>query len=170
MAKSSSPFVQLQNVLQEYIRYLPWGDTNILCIDILSQGYPNVFRYLCDNNSQKLVGVFRTSEELEGIAKVELQLAVDPQRVRLEPTDLCERALSLLYAEILDGDKLFTLYEKSFFITLQELCDAETCGNREHDGMPKFKTCSVCKRPRYCSRKCQKKHWKLHKEWCFPKK
>lgn len=33
----------------------------------------------------------------------------------------------------------------------------------------KFKVCGKCKMTRYCSSKCQKKHWKAHKRYCAEK-
>ena len=38
------------------------------------------------------------------------------------------------------------------------------CGSKE--GTTCFKQCSNCKAVKYCSRKCQQKHWRQHKALC----
>ena len=44
--------------------------------------------------------------------------------------------------------------------TLKDLC--VVCGRNA------TKTCTRCKKARYCSRHCQKYHWKKHKAQCKP--
>ena len=40
------------------------------------------------------------------------------------------------------------------------------CENCSGPGQPSLLSCSVCKQTKYCSRKCQKSHWKNHKLHC----
>lgn len=43
----------------------------------------------------------------------------------------------------------------------------ENCTARHLEGTPKFKMCSRCKGPRYCSGECQAEHWKAgHQKAC----
>lgn len=44
------------------------------------------------------------------------------------------------------------------------------CGMDEGEPDTKFKKCSRCKLAYYCSRGCQKSHWKKHKPRCLPVK
>lgn len=40
------------------------------------------------------------------------------------------------------------------------------CDEAEEKQGRKFKACAVCKVVRYCSKECQKRHWKMHKVGC----
>ena len=40
------------------------------------------------------------------------------------------------------------------------------CANCSGPGQPSLLSCSVCKQTKYCSRTCQKSHWKKHKLHC----
>ena len=40
------------------------------------------------------------------------------------------------------------------------------CANCSGPGQPSLQSCSVCKQTKYCSRTCQKSHWKTHKLQC----
>ena len=40
------------------------------------------------------------------------------------------------------------------------------CANCSGPGQPSLLSCSVCKQTKYCSRTCQKSHWKIHKLLC----
>lgn len=44
-----------------------------------------------------------------------------------------------------------------------------TCNTRE-EKRGDYQCCARCRRVAYCSRKCQKAHWKIHKQTCVPKK
>ena len=44
--------------------------------------------------------------------------------------------------------------------------DADKCANCGGPGSPNLLVCSVCKKIKYCSRVCQKIHWKTHKALC----
>jgi len=41
------------------------------------------------------------------------------------------------------------------------------CANCSGPGQPSLLSCSVCKQTKYCSRTCQKSHWKTHKLQCL---
>jgi hypothetical protein len=43
-------------------------------------------------------------------------------------------------------------------------------GCKEFKPFADFKKCGQCQCERYCSRECQKSHWKEHKKVCEPKK
>lgn len=49
---------------------------------------------------------------------------------------------------------------------------AYSCGNPSCEAIEsadvKFETCSRCKITRYCSRECQRSHWKAHSKLCIP--
>ena len=40
------------------------------------------------------------------------------------------------------------------------------CASCQGPGNPTLQTCSSCKKAKYCSRSCQKAHWKIHKRQC----
>ena len=40
------------------------------------------------------------------------------------------------------------------------------CANCSGPGQPSLQSCSVCRQTKYCSRTCQKSHWKTHKLHC----
>ncbi|KAF9476995.1 hypothetical protein BDN70DRAFT_862417 [Pholiota conissans] len=40
------------------------------------------------------------------------------------------------------------------------------CANCGGPGKPTLSACSVCRKTQYCSRECQKAHWKVHKKIC----
>jgi hypothetical protein len=42
------------------------------------------------------------------------------------------------------------------------------CSVCRKKGKPKLLTCTVCKAVKYCSKDCQKKDWKVHKQRCNP--
>merc|ERR1711959_606879 len=44
-------------------------------------------------------------------------------------------------------------------------CSNPACENVESK-VREFRICSRCKQPSYCSRECQKEHWKYHKYDC----
>jgi hypothetical protein len=44
-------------------------------------------------------------------------------------------------------------------------CPAQ-CANCNGSGQPSLLSCGVCKQTKYCSRTCQKNHWKTHKLHC----
>ncbi|KIM36069.1 hypothetical protein M413DRAFT_31975 [Hebeloma cylindrosporum] len=46
--------------------------------------------------------------------------------------------------------------------------DVEGCAQCADRGRPVLQACSVCKSVKYCSRGCQKTHWKIHKLQCSP--
>jgi MYND finger len=47
--------------------------------------------------------------------------------------------------------------------TSQSITQCANCGG---PGQPSLLSCSVCKQTKYCSRSCQKSHWKTHKLHC----
>lgn len=63
-------------------------------------------------------------------------------------------------AEIKDKDLVKTLYTKGFVF-----CRNHECNARPSEGQ-KFLVCSGCSFTHYCSKECQKKHWKIHKPEC----
>ncbi|KAF9476993.1 hypothetical protein BDN70DRAFT_838420 [Pholiota conissans] len=44
------------------------------------------------------------------------------------------------------------------------------CANCGGSGKPTLLACSACKKTQYCSRECQKAHWKVHKKTCVAPK
>ena len=51
--------------------------------------------------------------------------------------------------------------------TAGQLVMCHMCGKYEQ-GEEKFQCCAVCRSMVYCSRECQKQHWKKHKDDCVP--
>jgi hypothetical protein len=71
-----------------------------------------------------------------------------------------------------DGDKTIKLeLEWTTQISWDEVETTEGLGSfcsgcQEPFEVEKLSKCSVCKLACYCSKKCQKKDWKMHKEFC----
>merc|ERR1712146_780329 len=59
------------------------------------------------------------------------------------------------------AEKRETEIEKDFEIT----CSNPGCDVKEH-GKSMLMKCDSCRFTRYCSRKCQKAHWKDHRKYC----
>lgn len=81
---------------------------------------------------------------------------------------------------------LFPLVEKFTFLSGTEMhywagvimrnsCRRNTAGLRQcgnchkwEDFPRQFAKCKLCKRAKYCSKKCQMESWKSHRNWCLP--
>jgi len=48
-------------------------------------------------------------------------------------------------------------------------CSNPSCQKKWTPGQPNFKSCSQCGQAKYCSKECQKAHWKQHKRACKKK-
>ena len=57
-------------------------------------------------------------------------------------------------------------YEAASLIFIKRGREMETCNNCFVSLEKKMRTCVNCNRVRYCSRKCQRKHWVAHKVMC----
>ncbi|KDQ54531.1 hypothetical protein JAAARDRAFT_209254 [Jaapia argillacea MUCL 33604] len=60
------------------------------------------------------------------------------------------------------------LFAVSYLETVGRDPDAHKCSVCRRRGKPRLKTCTACKKVRYCSTECQKKDWKAHKPKCKP--
>ncbi|OUM61436.1 hypothetical protein PIROE2DRAFT_62489 [Piromyces sp. E2] len=49
------------------------------------------------------------------------------------------------------------------------VCSNPTCQKKWVQGQPMFKSCSQCNQAKYCSKECQRTHWKQHKRACKKK-
>ena len=49
------------------------------------------------------------------------------------------------------------------------VCSNPSCQKKWVQGLPSFKSCSQCGQAKYCSKECQKAHWKQHKRSCKKK-
>jgi len=49
------------------------------------------------------------------------------------------------------------------------VCSNPTCQKKWVPGQPSFKSCSQCGQAKYCSKECQRSHWKQHKRACKKK-
>ncbi|KDQ58082.1 hypothetical protein JAAARDRAFT_129471 [Jaapia argillacea MUCL 33604] len=58
------------------------------------------------------------------------------------------------------------LFAVSYLETVGRDPDAYKCSVCRGRGKPRLKTCTACKKVRYCSTECQKKDWKTHKPKC----
>ena len=56
-----------------------------------------------------------------------------------------------------------TIVNGDMFTDIQQMCG--NCGENSHQGV-KLMSCSVCYKAHYCSKECQKFHWKIHKVTC----
>ncbi|THV01240.1 hypothetical protein K435DRAFT_718186 [Dendrothele bispora CBS 962.96] len=63
---------------------------------------------------------------------------------------------------------LTPLFAVSYLETVVRDPAARRCFVCRARGKPKIKTCTVCKKVRYCSEECQRKDWKKHKTVCKP--
>ncbi|EED80904.1 predicted protein [Postia placenta Mad-698-R] len=60
------------------------------------------------------------------------------------------------------------LFAVSYLETIGRDPDAHRCFVCRGKGKPRIRACGGCKKVRYCSAACQKKHWKIHKSQCKP--
>ena len=69
---------------------------------------------------------------------------------------------------ILNTIRIFIIPKIKSFMKICERCDMLLNEKRKekNDKKMKFYYCKGCKRALYCSRKCQKRHWHLHKHNC----
>jgi len=49
------------------------------------------------------------------------------------------------------------------------VCSNPSCQKKWVQGLPSFKSCSQCGQAKYCSKECQRAHWKQHKRSCKKK-
>jgi hypothetical protein len=61
---------------------------------------------------------------------------------------------------------LSPLFAVSYLEAIGRDPEARRCCICRGKGKPKIKTCTGCKKVRYCSEVCQKKDWKKHKKVC----
>ncbi len=77
------------------------------------------------------------------------------------PFYFVDRGKSIFSAVIIPGEGIKRIIKN--FPSLEEKFRCIACGDRFFD---KLKFCTCCRKVRYCSKKCQKGHWKEHKKVC----
>ena len=89
----------------------------------------------------------------------------DATRIAIEPLFGFPSNAAVLMKENMDAVRDSILRSRSAF---KASSSAEECAQCVGPGKPTLQACSICKKVKYCSRGCQKSHWKVHKLNCRP--
>ena len=111
---------------------------------------------LCSCGKGKDLGTFGTRSEWKEFHPEATRIALSPlfsssfQKMPPKKTDV-------------DNAKISSFLKSP---TPEESQSLTQCANCSGPGQPSLLSCSACKQTKYCSRACQKSHWKTHKPHC----
>lgn len=113
---------------------------------------------LCGCGRGKDLGSFTNVPEFTILRK-------DATRVAIGPLFGFSSNTAASVKETMDTVRDNILHSRS---TSNSSSSVEECAQCAAPGKPSLQACSVCKKVKYCSGGCQKRHWKIHKLYCRP--
>ena len=137
-----------QNILIDDIQTMV--QANDICADIIvGTGVSNS----ANNDNEDLDidtnSLFHSDTTEEGITELTAELVELTMEDLLEELQTCKNALK---------------NTKKLYHDSRSYCANPDRRNREHKRV-RFQKCS-CNGPKYCSKVCQRMHWRKHKKWC----
>ena len=113
---------------------------------------------LCSCGKGKDLGTFGTRSEWKGFHSEATRIALSP---------LFASSFLKILAKKADVENANTGSSSSLKSSASETSQSLTqCANCGGPGQPSLLSCSACKQTKYCSRTCQRSHWKTHKLHC----
>lgn len=138
-------------------KHLPTCEYLIKGIPACMEGFED--SPLCSCGKGKDLGIFGTRSEWKGFHSEATRIALSP----LFSSSSAENNMIPMKADV----KKANTGSSSPILTSPSASTSLTqCANCSGPGQPTLLSCSACKQAKYCSRTCQKSHWKTHKLQC----
>ena len=112
---------------------------------------------LCSCGKGKDLGIFGTRPELKEFHSEATRIALSP---------LFSSSFLNIFREEADVENANIGSSLKSPLASEASQSLTQCANCSGPGQPSLLFCSVCKKTKYCSRTCQKSHWKTHKLYC----
>ncbi|KAF9562458.1 hypothetical protein CPC08DRAFT_633992 [Agrocybe pediades] len=108
---------------------------------------------LCSCGKGKDLGAFGNLQQWKVLHSEAIRVAICP----LFPSSTAEQAMFNKFTEMMNSDAPNSSAPGP---------SVSRCANCGKPGNPTLQVCSSCKAVKYCSKSCQKAHWKIHKPQC----
>ncbi len=118
---------------------------------------------ICSCGKGKNLGAFGANPKWKMIHKEAIRIAIGP----LFTTSFLQDSMVGMQGATLDGAKrMDDRTSSSDTNAFSEPTNLDKCANCGGSGQPTLQMCSACNKIKYCSKSCQKSHWKIHKTGC----